>query len=528
MVQPDSSKGQPQRVAGRVLSALDQHPLAHATVSLQEVKERQNVISTMTDGEGRYHFDSVPAGKYTLEGQARGFQSSTYLSHEQFSTAIVTGKGLDTASLVLELTPLARIAGRVLDEAGDPVLNASVALYRKAPGTTERITRFRTSQTTDNGDYEFDRLPPGRYFLTAHGTPWYAVHPQPDPPNGGLPYAVNVEAQLDVAYPTVYYPHALDSSEATPLDIKGGEQIAANLQMQPLPAVSLRYTLPSGDGQNRGFPQLTHSVFGLEEPVPLQTYGFDQGETVIVGLAPGQYHVQLLQPTMGRSLASVGDVDLTSGSTSIDLSRATELATVSFAVHGSGNEALPKRLQVGLRSVSGNRQAGFSALDERGATTINDLSPGDYRLQLTGAGRVVNVMSLSVDGKPQPDKVLHITGSGSFSAEVTTSTFSASINGFALHDGKADPASMIVLIPAGPDTSETLSRRDQSDLDGSFTLANVIPGKYLLVAIDDGWPLSWSDPVALAPYLLHATPLEVTAPGPKEITLTTPITGQPR
>jgi hypothetical protein len=44
-------------------------------------------------------------------------------------------------------------------------------------------------------------------------------------------------------------------------------------------------------------------------------------------------------------------------------------------------------------------------------------------------------------------------------------------------------------------------RRDQSDSDGSFSLRDVAPGHYTVVAIEDGWELDWAQPEALARYL---------------------------
>ena len=44
------------------------------------------------------------------------------------------------------------------------------------------------------------------------------------------------------------------------------------------------------------------------------------------------------------------------------------------------------------------------------------------------------------------------------------------------------------------------SRRDQSDSDGTFTLANILPGKYVLMAIENGWDLEWMNPSVLKPY----------------------------
>ena len=54
-----------------------------------------------------------------------------------------------------------------------------------------------------------------------------------------------------------------------------------------------------------------------------------------------------------------------------------------------------------------------------------------------------------------------------------------------------------------------LFRRDQSDLDGTFSLRDVTPGKYTLVAIENGWDLDWSQPEVIAVYAKHGRAVEV-------------------
>jgi len=55
----------------------------------------------------------------------------------------------------------------------------------------------------------------------------------------------------------------------------------------------------------------------------------------------------------------------------------------------------------------------------------------------------------------------------------------------------------------------TLFRRDQSDSDGSFTLPDIVPGMYTVVAIADGWELEWTNPEVLKPYLAGGVKVEV-------------------
>ncbi len=53
---------------------------------------------------------------------------------------------------------------------------------------------------------------------------------------------------------------------------------------------------------------------------------------------------------------------------------------------------------------------------------------------------------------------------------------------------------MIVLLPKNPAQWRALTRRDQSDSDGSFALRSVAPGEYTVIAIEDGWQLDWTSP----------------------------------
>ncbi len=86
---------------------------------------------------------------------------------------------------------------------------------------------------------------------------------------------------------------------------------------------------------------------------------------------------------------------------------------------------------------------------------------------------------------------------------------SVTVEGFAKRAGKAAPGAMILLVPENPEANRDRFRRDQSDLDGSFSLAGVIPGGYTIIAIEDGWELNWSEAAVLAGYLKNGKKIAV-------------------
>jgi hypothetical protein len=98
------------------------------------------------------------------------------------------------------------------------------------------------------------------------------------------------------------------------------------------------------------------------------------------------------------------------------------------------------------------------------------------------------------------------------------------VEGFARNkNGKGQPGVMIVLVPKEPLAFRVLIRRDQSDSDGSFSLRDVTPGQYTVVAIQDGWELDWERPEVIGRYLSHGIAVTVTESSGKLLRLAEPV-----
>ena len=503
-----------KRVSGRVVNAQDGRPIPHASLSLQETKTDKVVTETTSDAEGGFRFEPVSAGRYRLAGRAKGYPEAAYLQHGLLSSAVVTGAGLATEGLLLQLTASALLQGRVLSEVGEPVARATVSLYREnspaTTATTERMARVRSTQTGEDGRYEFRNLTEGPYFLTATGTPWYAVHAPEEAQTESVPYRTAVDPALDMAYPTIYYPGALRSEQASALSFRGGEEVTADLRMVPVPAVTLTLQQATATGRNRSFPILTRSIFGVDEPVPIQGI-FSNGSQQISGLAPGEYAVE--QGRAGnRSPARLQTIDVTSGSTAVTLSMASpDLVAVSVQVQALPGTALPSGMQMNLRDLRKGRRFASSKVDEKGAVAFTDVPAGEYRPVLLDGGHPLAFVTLAVSGKPVPDRRLRVTGAEPVSAPVVVSGEPVTVTGGVEHDGKPAVGVLVILVPAGTGMGEDLFRREQTDLDGGFTLPDVDPGNYIAVAVEDGFGVPWTDLARVSKYLLHGVPLTVKA-----------------
>lgn len=521
---PSYSFTGPYRVAGTVVSKIDGQALGRVRVMLADTRDAQKSQVVVTAEDGRFAFPAVPAGKFSLSGMKRGFIPAAYEQHDQFSTAIVTAAGLDTGHLVLKLAPDGVIYGNVLDEVGDPVRSAKVSLY--VDDHSEGVDKIHESQTVftnDLGAYEMPSLRPGTYYLAATAKPWYAVSP-PSAPGGEasgnqLKPAANVDRSLDVAYPLTYYPDVTDSESATPIPVKGGERLEVDIHLNPVPALRLRFHVP--DNQEHGFAAPLfeqHSFDGSTLINPTSSAMVSPGVMEVDGIPAGRYDVRLQGPTTGLQ---VSGVDLTTEGQQVDTSTAEAFSTVRMAVHVA-ELGKPGMFFVGLRS-HGRTGMRASRVDENGEAELQQVPPGDYEVVLFSRGRRYSISHVSAEGAEVTGRHVTVTAGSTPSVSVTALVGSVVVEGVAKRGGKPLAGAMVVLVPKDVEGNRDLFRRDQSDLDGTFSLQDVAPGSYTLVAIENGWDLDWSQPGVIAVYAKHGRGIQVTNTPGKPLRLDAPI-----
>ena len=494
------------RVAGTIVSKTDAHPLGRARVTLREASNPEKYESIITGDDGRFAFENVPAGKYSLTGAKRGFIAASYDQHDQFSTAIVTGSGLDTEALVLKLAPNAVITGRVLDEAGDPVRHATVMLYYDDHQEGVDQIRMRNgAQTDDLGSYEMPNLMPGTYFLSVRANPWYAVHP-PSESDPHRKAEITVDRSLDVAYPVTYYADATDSESATPIPVKGGERLQVDIHLNPVPALRLLFRVPGDTQHGFTFPRLEQPAF--DSSTFIQSgggYQVSPGLFEITGVPAGHYNVRL--QGQGRNVQMNG-IDLNKDGEQIDTTAAEEVSSLKISVQIPAENSIPKGFSVGLRS-KGRNIAGFHSLDDKGETQIDNVSAGRYDVLVWGVRKPYSIARMTAEGAEVSGHSITLAPGASASASLTLVAGSVEVDGIAKKAGRGFAGAMVVLVPRNPEGNRDLFRRDQSDQDGTFSLHNVVPGWYSLLAIENGWDLDWSQPAVIAAYAKHGRAIEV-------------------
>lgn len=485
------------RIAGTVVAKPGGNALPRARVILRNTKDPKDVQSQLTGDDGRFDF-WVPAGKYSLHGAKRGFVSSDYNQHEQYSSAIVTGAGVDTENLRLQLLPWVALSGKVLDESGDPVRRADVSLWREDHATgVSRIAQYQRDTTDDQGAYEFTPLDAGTYFLSVTATPWYAVHPTTSAPEGVSVAPVAVDRGLDVVYPTTFYAGATDSDDATPILLRGGDRLEIEIRLTPVPSLHVIFREQPDAGNEYPYPLLQKRVFdqldtsrGGEEGVrPVSAGVFE------IATAPGKYAVR---PSSPGQTSRISEVNISQDGQEVDASSGEALSNIVGTVHILGEEAIRKELFLVLREKQ--HVVAYGRVSSAGQVEFKNVAAGNYEV-LAGSQNVsYAVVKVATDGQVGSGHTLKVAPGASLAVTLTLASGSGRVEGFAKLGGKGVAGAMVVLIPKHPEANLELFRRDQSDLDGSFVLQGVIPGTYTVIAIADGWDLDWSRAGVLAKY----------------------------
>jgi hypothetical protein len=512
----------PFRIAGTIVNALTGEPLARARVMLintQNSKQRHFVI---TADDGHFAFTSLAAGKFILRGAKRGFEGADYEQHETFSTAIVTGAGVDTENLRLQLMPLAFLSGKVLDESGEPVREASVRLYRRfTTGGLVRIGGVSQDTTDDQGYFEFPAMPAGDYFVSASGHPWYAVRQRVTAQEGTIAAPTIVPRSLDVAYPTVYHDGASESDGATLIPVKAGDHLSFNLHLSPAPSLHLIFRTP--DSNNFGTPQFQKRVFDTTESLQnVQAQFVSPGVWEVSGVPAGRYTVIENLPGGQQS----GEFSLSQDGQEMDLSEGEAPAQVAVHAKLFTGEPPPPQLSLALRNAEG-RVVANSAADASGAATFQNVVPGKYTILAGSSGDRFSVSRIySAAGEIAGSEVV-IQAGASLDFTVSLTAGVVDVEGIVKRGDAPASGIMVALVPKNPEAQLELFRRDQSDLDGSFILPSIIPGAYTIIAVEDAWGFPWLEKGVLARYLPKGQNVNITESMKRSVYLPEPLQVQP-
>jgi hypothetical protein len=506
-------------------------PLRHATVAILSEEDSHTIAAVESDDDGHFSLDHLPAAKYQLTASKRGFRTAFYDEHQDFNSAIVTGPGQETENLTFRLVPGAILHGSVTTEGGDPVEQARVMLFHKARnGKPEgRALLSANTSTDDTGAYEFNNLAAGDYQLAVVAEPWYAMHRAArQPPNlaadaGDSTGASDPAAALDVAYPVTYFDSTTDEASASRLQLAGGSRVEADITLHAVPALHIVVDTPQKPDGSITRAELRQTVFGAV--VGAESSGFpgpqQTGTVEFDGISPGHYEIAQGDPPRVMEMDAAANQP-------VDPSLGTATVAVRGTLHTTTGAPLSDDCNLSLEAVdSSTYQNPIGSICAQGAFNFSSIPSGRWLLTAVSGGRVLSVTSIAIGSKVHAGNLITV-GDRPLSVMVNVSQSSTRLEGFARRNGKGVAGVMVVLVPRQITSLDSLVRRDQSDSDGSFSLRDVVPGDYTVVAIQDGWELDWAEPQVIARYLPGGVAVTVTDSSGKVLNLASPVLVQDR
>ena len=545
------------RIAGVVVDSIAGAPIERAEVTVAPASNLGDASTTLSASDGQFLFVGLAPGKYRLTASRVGYTDQGLDQHEGFMTAVAVGPKLDSEHIRFRLFRESVIAGTVLDEYGEPVRHADMFLFRRGFSGGAHTTDLAGRTTADDlGLYRFPHLAPGTYFVVAYAKPWYstgsqvvdkvryesthefrrlqvisvlqastdsddpqpALQPEPPPPPNPL---------RDVVYPLAFYSNAGSLDSATPLTVSPGATVTADFSLHPVSALHLLVKAPAPPRDDAPRNTETGAAHFTTENIPLgaslQLAGIDLEQLPVraADQMPGYFEIMNVVPgeILFRSIArnergfSVqSTVQQVTSENRVDLS-----SSAVVAVSGTVNP-FPRLSLEATGGVAGG-QAFVSLVSADGRTTqmsqIN--AKGEFSLAVPAGKYTVDIAppafahiaSLQATGADVSANSITLSPGASVQLNARALQADATVSGIALKNGRPFAGAMIVLVPEDSTQGAALFHRDQSDSDGTFLMSPVYPGRYTLLAIENGWDLEWSKLSVLFPHLAAGTPLQV-------------------
>src|SRR5437899_9306865 len=239
-------------ISGIVVKLAGSEPVKTATVQLQSLQDLAHTLSVVTDVGGRFELKGFEPGRYRLKVSRTGFVTQEYgqKTPNDPGAEIHLSPGQNLRDLLFRLIPWGIIAGRVLDEDGEPLPWAQVSALREVYSSGKRrLSPEVLVPTNDLGEFRLFGLKPGRYFVSARY-------------NAGLHIVGRGEVREDESddsrpeFMPIYYPNSPDPARASTIALKAGEEISTvEILLRPVTIYRVRgrvYNMVAGRRSNTG------------------------------------------------------------------------------------------------------------------------------------------------------------------------------------------------------------------------------------------------------------------------------------
>ena len=463
----------PGSVEGVVTNSLTGEAVKKATVSLFIRSERGKPTTkiAITDATGHFRFDQVEPGSYYATPDKDGFER-TFSTPAPNSVRVIVAEEQQVQGVALKLVPVATISGQVLDEDGDPIPGAQVAILRYFYDTGRKQPhQFTTARSNDLGEFDIIDLPPGRYYALVS-----VPASQDIPPRTRWTHP-------EEAYPLTFYPNAREASQAAAIDVAAGAHIGnIDFKLRKELAYHIRGTL-SGEASSgaRQFSSLMVEVPNSNTTI----FGRSQlrgGEFDLRGLTPGAYTLRYVQFNDRETFNTVQTVHVADGDVNgVAIARKPGL-DLSGTVTVDGPPPDRTDLQVSLIGAQDFGNNGGAASHD-GKLELKNISPAIYQVQVF-APPGSYVKSIRFGDREIDSGELDLTEQSSAPLNILLGTDGGEVDGTVQNaNGEAAAMAQVTLTASEEfDARSDLFKMTTTDARGNFRFKDVAPGEYKVFA----------------------------------------------
>lgn len=518
-------------VEGLVTRDPDGQPVKKALIELIAENQSEAGNYTATTGpDGVFRVDNIVPGRYHLFAERTGFLDSDKERGHSDGRILTLTPGQLLKDLHLRLQAAAVVRGRVTDEDGDPLPNAEITVLRQTyVAGHKHWEQAGAERTNDLGEYRVANLPAGNVFIS--------VSPPPDfrslIDNGGNARNAGAHDQPQATtYQTTYYPGTPDRSQATPVQLRAGDEFPANFNLTPSPSLSVRGSVANVSARASATIMLQSRDFSL---ILNGVEMHKDGTFVIHDVSPGSYTI--LASIEGSAAPMTARQSLQVGTTNVEGVRLVPQpgTTVQGRVRIEGRNARfePDRVFLALQSVdeqddevSFAGRESFSNLAHvapDGSFQWSEVPAGNYYVQVLGDTQVREgwfLKSVMAGGRDVNDSGIRVSG-GTIAVDLVISSNGGVVEGVVV-DANGEPIGNAAVV-AVPD-ARLRSRTDHysrtiADQTGHFTLRGIRPGDYTVFAWQDVEGDAYYDPEFLKKFEGAGTSLHVSETDHKAVQL---------
>jgi Carboxypeptidase regulatory-like domain len=486
------------RIRGRIVAAQTGTPLRRAQVTLGIPASQAR--STLTDSDGRFEFDQLPAARYAIVASKTGFVTLQYGQRRPTDVTdfIVLSDGERREGVDLALPRGGVIAVRVTDDFGDPLPSAQVQVqrYQYGPDGQRRLNSvfvpgaIGQTATDDRGEVRMYGLPPGEYVVSAMLR------------NNGVQF--NPDPTINEGFALTYHPGTVNPADAQTVTVSLAEETSIEFAMS-----SARLTRVSGtvvDSQGRPSAGSFVNIVTRQGNGMSSTGGGQvapDGTFILNGVAPGDYSLEVrsqLRPGVAQEI-EFGSTPITVAGAEITGVRIVtgRGATISGRVIFEGTRPQARSDQGPLRVFPNpadpsrpfmvgniaNDPRSNGTVDENGNFQLGGMS-GRVFLLVSAAGWVIK--SISLDGEDVTDEPLELTGKQSVAGLVIRLTDKLTQISGKVSDSRGQPSRECTVIfqsaeARDPIIASRLLRTSRCDSKGAFQMRGMRPGRYVVTAI---------------------------------------------